>query len=58
MLYISYEKLITDIRKNKHKIPKNILGTIGIPRSGMIPASILSEALNVWLSSIDEFIST
>lgn len=56
MLYISYEKLILDIRQNLHKIPKDILGVIGIPRSGMIPASILSESLNVGLCSINEFI--
>ena len=43
MEYISYEKLICDIKKNLYKIPKDVLGIIGIPRSGMLPASIIKK---------------
>lgn len=56
MEYISYEKLICDIKKNLYKIPKDVLGVIGIPRSGMLPASIISEQLNVGLTTIDMFL--
>ena len=56
ILYVSYEKLISDIRTNLYKIPKDILGVIGIPRSGTIPATIISEYLNVGLTTIDSFL--
>lgn len=55
--YITIDQLHNDIRNNIHKIPKDIFGVVGIPRSGMIPASIISEYLNVGLCSIDTFLS-
>lgn len=55
--YITLENLCKDIRENFYKIPKDCLGVIGIPRSGMIPAGIISEYLNIGLCSIGEFLN-
>ena len=55
MKYITINELNNTIRKNLHKIPHNIDFVIGIPRSGMIVASIISEHLNVPLIDIDSF---
>lgn len=53
--YITFQDLCSDIRNNIHKIPKNIMGIIGTMRSGMIPASIISQYLNVGLTTLDNF---
>lgn len=55
--YISFNNLCQDIRENLWKIPRDVIGVVGIPRSGMLPATIISEYLNVGLSSIDELVS-
>lgn len=54
MEYISFETLCGDIRSNFWKIPKDVFGVIGIPRSGMLPATIISEFLNVGLASSND----
>lgn len=56
MKYIMYSDLCDDIRNNLVKIPKDICGVIGVPRSGMLPATIISEYLNIGLATIDDFI--
>lgn len=57
MKFVTLSDLVQDIRKNLHKIPHNIDFVMGIPRSGMIAASIISEYLNAPLIDIDSFIS-
>lgn len=47
MIYITYEDLCRDIRENLTKIPRDICGVVGVPRSGMLPATIIAEYLNV-----------
>ena len=61
MYYISLEDLNNDIRNNFYKIrlyegKKPFCGVLGVPRSGMIPASIIAEMLNVGLASVNEFV--
>ena len=63
MFYISYNDLVNDIKSNLYKIreeEKNgqFCRIIGIPRSGMIAALIISEYLNIGVSSLDNFINT
>ena len=53
MKYITLNELNNTIRKNFSKIPHDIDFVIGIPRSGMIAGSIISEFLNVPLIDID-----
>lgn len=55
MKYITLDDLTKSIRKNIHKIPHDIDFVIGIPRSGMIVGSIISEYINVPLIDIDGF---
>ena len=57
MKYVTLADLSQTIRKNFYKIPHDIDFVIGIPRSGMICASIISEFLNVPLIDIDSFCS-
>lgn len=47
MIYITYEDLCCDIRENLTKIPRDVCGVVGVPRSGMLPATIIAEYLNV-----------
>lgn len=57
MKYITISDLSTTIRNNIWKIPRDIDFIIGVPRSGMIAASIISSHLNVPLINIESFIS-
>lgn len=54
--YITLSDLMLDIRKNLSKIPHDIDFVIGIPRSGMIVASVISEMINVPLIDLESFI--
>lgn len=57
MKYITLNDLSETIRKNIWKIPRDIDFIIGIPRSGMIAASIISSYLNVPLIDVNSFIA-
>lgn len=57
MRYVSLADLSTIIRHNFHKIPHDIDLVVGIPRSGMVPASIIALLLNTRLTDIDSFVS-
>lgn len=47
MKYVTLADLSQTIRKNLWKIPRDIDFIVGVPRSGMIAASIISSYLNV-----------
>lgn len=55
MQYISYNDLSNDIRNNLYKIPSDIDLIVGIPRSGMMVASIIGLLLNKSVMSLDNF---
>lgn len=57
MKYVSLSDLSDTIRKNIWKIPRDIDFVMGIPRSGMIAASIISSYLNVPLIDIESFLT-
>lgn len=57
MRYIRLQDLCSTIRNNIHKIPHDVDFVIGVPRSGMIAASIISELLNVPLVDVNSFVS-
>ena len=57
MKYITLNDLSETIRKNLWKIPRDIDFVMGIPRSGTICASIISEFLNIPLIDIDSFVA-
>lgn len=53
--YITIAELSNTIRNNFHRIPHDVDFVIGIPRSGTLCASIISEFLNRPLSDIESF---
>lgn len=55
MKYITLHELTSTIRNNIFKIPHDVDFVIGIPRSGIIVGSIISEFLNVPLIDIDSY---
>lgn len=55
MIFISYAELAKDILAWSEKLPRDIDAFIAIPRSGVIPASMLALQRNVRLSTIEEF---
>ena len=57
MKYVTLCDLSETIRKNIWKIPRDIDFIIGVPRSGMICASIISDHLNVPLIDVNSFLS-
>lgn len=57
MKYITISDLSETIRKNLWKIPRDIDFIIGIPRSGMIAASMISSYLNVPLIDINSYMA-
>lgn len=58
LIFKSYEDLINDIKKNLTKISNyNFDLVVGIPRSGMIPAYLISAYLNIDCSDINDLIN-
>ena len=57
MKYITLDDLNHTVRKNLYKIDHNIDFVIGVPRSGMLAATIISEFINVPLIDINSFVS-
>lgn len=44
--YVTYNQLVEDIRRNIWKVPRDIDLILGIPRSGLLPASIIAQYLD------------
>ena len=55
MRYVKLSDLCNTIRNNIHKLPHDVDAVLGVPRSGMIAASIVSEYLNVPLGDVNTF---
>ena len=56
MRYIKLSDLCNTIRNNIYKIPHDVDAVIGVPRSGMIAASIVSEYLNIPLGDVNTLV--
>lgn len=57
MKFITIKELYNTIRLNAHRVKRlNPQGLIGIPRSGMMAAVMLSEEIHVGCCSVNEFI--
>lgn len=57
MKYISINDLTNTIRTNLWKVPHDIDFIIGVPRSGMIAASIIASYLNIPLMDVNSFVN-
>lgn len=55
--YKTYDDLSKTIKKNLSQLPQELDLIVGVPRSGMIPASMISMALSKKLCSLSEFLS-
>ena len=55
MKYITLQEMNEAIRRNLWKIPRDIDFCLGIPRSGILAASIICEYLNCPLVDVDSF---
>ncbi len=57
MYFRSLNDLSRTIRDNLYLLPKDLDAVVGIPRSGMIPANIISLYLNLPLTTFEEFLN-
>lgn len=55
--YKTYQDLSIDIKANIFKLPKDIDLIVGIPRSGLIPATMLGVILSKKVITLNEFIN-
>lgn len=56
--YVTYGQLYYDVRDFCLKLPTDLVGIVGIPRSGMLPAIIISEIKHLPLGNFTEFVKT
>ena len=56
MNYKSYNDLAMTINKNLFKIPRDIDLVVGVPRSGMLPATMIGLILNKPVVALDSFL--
>jgi len=57
LVFKSYKDLVDDIRSNIHLFSKDDFDlVVGIPRSGMIPAHLISAYLNIDCCDVDSLI--
>lgn len=56
MIYKTIKDLSDTVRRNIYKIPRNIDLVCGVPRSGMLPATMIAEYLNIRLGDIDSLL--
>ena len=56
MRYVTIKELSDIIRRNLWKIPHDIDLVVGVPRSGMLPASMIALYLNTNLGDVDSFV--
>ncbi len=57
MIYKSYADMAVSIRNGRGRLPAKIDLVVGVPRSGMAPATFLSVLLNAPLADVDGFIN-
>lgn len=53
--YRSVADLAVDVRDNLHRLPRDVDLVVGIPRSGLLPASLIALALHVPLAEVEGF---
>lgn len=57
MEYRSVSDLSATIRRNLHRTPRDVEVVVGVPRSGILAASMVSLALNLPLADLDGFLA-
>jgi uncharacterized HAD superfamily protein len=55
MKFRSFEDLAETVRANLHRVPHDVDVVVGVPRSGMFPASMIALHRNATLTDLDGF---
>jgi len=54
MIFVNYRQLVEDTRRWSSELPSDIIAVAGVPRSGILPASIFALHRNIQLITIDQ----
>jgi len=57
MNFRSLDDMTSVIRRNLHRLPHDIDAVVGIPRSGLVPASVIALHRNVMLTDVEGFVA-
>jgi hypothetical protein len=57
MNFRSIKDLYQDVWQNLHRLPRDIELVVGIPRSGMLPATLIALARNLPLADLDGYVA-
>ncbi|HEX2536427.1 MAG TPA: phosphoribosyltransferase family protein [Chitinophagaceae bacterium] len=57
MNYRSIANLSEDIKRELHRVPKDVTLVVGIPRSGLLAANLMALYLNLPFTDIDSFLA-
>jgi len=57
MNYVSYERLVVDVRQWSLALPSDLGGVVGVPRSGNLVATLLALHRNIHLLSLNDVAS-
>lgn len=55
--YITYAQLAADVTTLNARLPRDIVGVVGIPRSGMLPAAIFAQLRHIHLGCYPDFLN-
>ncbi len=56
MNFVSHRRLLEDVRGWANQLPEDLVAVAGVPRSGLLPATLLALHRNLHLVSLDELI--
>lgn len=58
MNFLSYEDLVQDSTRLARMLPVDVIGVLGVARSGMLPATIIAQELGCHLGEVESFVAT
>lgn len=56
--WVSYQNLVADCIALARRLPRDTVGVLGVPRSGMLAASIIAQELDCHLGDVYSFMNT
>ncbi|MFQ5730915.1 MAG: orotate phosphoribosyltransferase [Planctomycetaceae bacterium] len=54
MNFVSYRQLVSDVRNWSARLPGDLVAVAGVPRSGLVPATLLALHRNIHLVTLDD----
>lgn len=58
MNYVTYSELVADSLRFARTLPRNVFGVLGVPHSGLLPATIVAQELGVRLGDVYSYTET